>query len=208
MSVVITPDSATWTKVQADLFGFSSQANKALSRALNKTAAWANTRTIRAITDHINIKRSDITGNVHRYGGVTLRKSTETTLTAQVSVTGRRIPLAAFGGKPIAPPTPNGVSYGILRGGGRKVISFGFVVRFASGHTGFFKRQGKGRLPIIELYGPSIPEVALTSPDLTNALKVDLGPRLDLQLGREVNFILTGNSAGGAGSDAVPEDVE
>jgi hypothetical protein len=42
---------------------------------------------------------------------------------------------------------------------GRQRLDTAFIARMRSGHTGVFRRTGDTRLPIVELFGPSITRV-------------------------------------------------
>lgn len=88
---------------------------------------------------------------------------------ANLVVQGRRIPLVAFSAKGPEPSRGRGrgVSYRLPGSAGR--VSNAFIATMESKHRGVFKRaaNAKGRgpkpnrsqLPIIELYGPSLPHV-------------------------------------------------
>ncbi len=187
---------------------------QAQARALTRTAEWARTRTVEAVVANLALKKSDLNGQ-HRFGGVTATKATVNHLAASVKITGGRIPLYRFSPWPKSAPTPAGIRYQIDAGGGAKrIMHNAFVAKMKSGHVGFFRRL-KGTLrynareaggrklgklkdsgQIAELWGPSIPHVAEAQPAFKKMLQIDLGERLEMQLGREVNFILTGTSKG------------
>jgi hypothetical protein len=193
----------------------------AQGRALTRTADWARVRTVRAIAGHIALAQSDLNGS-HRFGGVTATKANPDKLHAEVNITGARIPLFRFAGRPTEPVTPKGragvggVSYQIDAQGGRKRITENaFMLRAPSGHRGFFRRIGGGRRikmtakggkragksiwsekGLAELFGPSIPHVAEESPEFRKLLEVDCGARLELEMERQVTYIITGSSAG------------
>lgn len=204
----------------AELAAFPALLRQATVRTLNRTAEWARTRTLDAIVGNLALKRSDLDGR-HRFGGVTLgARANRNRLVAGVSITGARIPLYRFGGSPTQPPNgvrQTGISYKLDAGGGRTTVTKNaFVARMPSGHVGFFQRvpgadyrvrviaksglrAGKTievQRGIHELRGPSIPHVADNQPEFKKLLEVDAGERLELQMHREVNFILTGTSKG------------
>ncbi len=104
-----------------------------------------------------------------------------------------------------------GVRYKILKSGATKTIPSAFIAAGkkgqgklgvsqraiararrqqydTSGHIGVFVRRGRARLPIDQLFGPSIPHVATESQTLKRALEIDvtkaLSDRLDHQIGR------------------------
>ena len=167
----------------------------ARARAVRRTGEQTKTVVVGAVTSETTLKRRDVDGDrpdAHRYGGVKLAVGDEV---ARVSVTGRRIPLYRWGAKPHAPPTRHGVSYQISRGTGRKRISSNaFILITKSGHVGVFRREGKKRLPVQELYGPSIPQVTLSSVALRDKLDVDVPTMLESNMDRQVRFLLTGGT--------------
>lgn len=75
----------------------------------------------------------------------------------QLEVSGKRIPLIAFGARGPEPSRGrgNGVSYKLPTGRGREEHAF-IATMPRGGHRGVFVRRGGGRLPIKELYGPSL----------------------------------------------------
>ena len=127
------------------LSSFPSLQKTAMARALTRTAAWAKTRTLDAITGEggLAIKRSDLDGK-HSFGGVTATKATSERLEGRVNVSGHRIPLFRFSGRPTSSPTMHGVSYTIGEGTGRKTIEHNaFFARMKTGHVGFFRRLSR-----------------------------------------------------------------
>lgn len=143
-------------------------------------------------------------------------RATRQNLTAQITIQSGRIPLIYFnprfsrltkkarvytgqGWKTLKHGT--GVSWTMgklggrsermaFKGSGRRGTAESADVA-ASGHVGVFKRKpGVPRLPIQQLYGPSVGDVARKDADLRKALDVDLTAalekRLDYELGRIV----------------------
>jgi hypothetical protein len=154
--------------------------------AIKRTGEQVKTRTLQAITGTVNVKRKDIDANkatAHRFGGVRLNVWG---LNAEVSVTGRRIPVYRFGAKQIK----KGVSYKIEKGGGKKRIESGFIATMESGHTGAFARVGKARFPIDEKFGPSIPHVADESPEYQKLAEFDAGELLEKNTAQQVERYL------------------
>lgn len=77
----------------------------------------------------------------------------------QLEVTGNRIPLIEFRASGPEPSRGRGrgVSYRLTGGRGRAERAF--IATMRSGHRGVFQRRGLGRLPIVELHGPSLVKV-------------------------------------------------
>ncbi len=65
------------------------------------------------------------------------------------------------------------VSYKILRSGSRKKITDAFLVEMKSGYEGIFRREGKGRYPLYELHGPSVPQVAEKNAAVQRVLRTE-----------------------------------
>lgn len=97
----------------------------------------------------------------------------------RVRASGAPMPVAAFPFR----PTKRGVSV-LINVGGRTVIPHAFSATLKSGHVGVFKREGKTRLPIRELYttrvsevfGDAIPAVAKRGEDVFRATFTRLLP--------------------------------
>lgn len=83
-----------------------------------------------------------------------------------------------------------GVSGQIFSQGRRQVFPGSFVQEMASGHVGIFRRTSKDRLPIRELFGPSVPDV-LRQPDVLSAVEAKAQERLNARLDHEVQYLLS-----------------
>lgn len=123
-------------------------ARQAISRGLNKTAA--NVRV--AASTEIR-KRRVLSAKIVR-DAIAIRKASHQRLVASLVVTGRPIPLRDYKAR----QTKKGVTTQVSPGK-RKLISHrgnrAFIVQKLSGHV--FAREGKARLPIKKLFGPSLP---------------------------------------------------
>lgn len=96
-----------------------------------------------------------------------------------------RPPLRDFGAK----QNKSGVSYRISKTSGRKTIKSAFQVQKWGGRV--FIREGKERLPIRQLYGPS-PWGVFVNPrrNLTETQKKLLEAELGKQIDRRIRFLL------------------
>jgi hypothetical protein len=84
-----------------------------------------------------------------------------------------------------------GVSWRTEKGGAATTVKDAFVSRMKSGHVGVFKRVKPGEsLPIAELFGPSIPQVAINDPKLQESLKVDTGPMMAQNIKSQIDRFL------------------
>jgi len=133
-------------KIQPINGGFAGLARRvpnAASAALNRVAASARASAAKTIASDIGIKQSVVRDSV------VIHKATSTTVEAQIVATGKRIPIIDMGAR----QTARGVTY--KSGAGRKTVPGAFIARVGQ-HTGVFKRFGRRRLPIGELFGPSL----------------------------------------------------
>ncbi|KAJ3472392.1 hypothetical protein NLI96_g13358 [Meripilus lineatus] len=86
-----------------------------------------------------------------------IKRATANTLLVTLQATGAPIAVINYSAR----QTGSGVSVNVKTG--RKILKHAFIASMKNGHKGVFVRSGgKGskRLPIKELYGPSIPTAA------------------------------------------------
>jgi hypothetical protein len=123
-------------------------ARRAIVRGLNKTTTNVRTSASSAIR-----RRRALPAKVVR-DAMGIRKANAQRLVATIVVTGKPIPLRDYKAR----PTRKGVTAQVSPGK-RKLVSHrgnaAFIVQKLSGHV--FARQGKARLPIKKLFGPSLP---------------------------------------------------
>ncbi len=165
--------------LQRRLDALGADAPRAVVRALNRTAASVQTQAVRALATEVGLKQTEVRK------AMAVRQATRDRPTAAVIVTGKRIPLLAFGAR----ATRKGITYRIGTGG-RKLVPSGFLATMRSGHRGAFKRKGKRRLPIAELFGPSLPHVAVKA-KIMGALRSHAATLLGKNLEHETGFLLS-----------------
>lgn len=158
-------------------------AEKALVRSLNRTAAGAATAAVRAVSENLRSTQK----NVRR--AITAKDARPDRLESQVVARSKRIPIFDLRPSPSTPEAKrpkSGVSY--LARVGRKRIPGAFIARMKSGHVGVFKRaKDAKRLPIAELFGPSIPLV-FTRRDVQAAIKKVVSERLPREIKQNFAF--------------------
>lgn len=209
-------DPAQLAELQRVLAGTPKAIPTVIMRALNRGMDAAFGRVKTAITSELNLRPSDIAGGSGTKGRVSKRPAKATHLQALVQVSGKRIALVYFGARTlfgrfkrgeamslrrIARKTgrkPAGVTYQIGRSEGRKYIEQAFI---AGGKVGgdaeaatttdrVFRRVGASRLPIMELFGPSIPHVATRHRSLKSALEVDVSAVIAKRLQSQIELAL------------------
>jgi hypothetical protein len=131
----------------------SSQMNRAVAIALNRTADGVQTEAIRMIRDTHRILRREVAR------AFTIRRAYAGRLEAMVFASGRPLNVIGFEARPSQPGGKRpklGVSVNIK--GTRKVIPGSFVVRIPNnGYLGVFMRKGRSRFPIRAVTTVSVP---------------------------------------------------
>lgn len=151
---------------------------QATTTTLNRVAKSVQSLAVKLLAKDIGIKQKDI----RKY--VALRKANWNNLYSSVEASGKRIPI----GKLKARQTKKGVTYR-GQGGGRKKIPGSFIAKMSSGHVGAYKRKGKGRTPLTELHGPSIPHVFIQEA-INKALLQIAQERWNKEFPHQVNYRL------------------
>lgn len=126
----------------------------AIVRALNR--AGVSTRTLMAsrVADDMKLRVGTVRDQL------ILDRASRGKPQVRISVSGKRIPLYAFGAR--GPYPSRGRGRGVtarLPAPGRGRYPHAFIATMRSGHVGVFQRRGRDRLPIDELHGPSLPHV-------------------------------------------------
>ena len=119
------------------------EARRAFSMALNKEGRKSFTQLRRLLALQSSIPRGAVNASTR------FMSATRNTMSTITSGTGRHLPLSFFGAKQFA--------YGVRAKIWGKAQTFrsGFVVKRYGG--GVFKRTGKARFPIEQLWGPAVP---------------------------------------------------
>ncbi|WP_376704698.1 phage tail protein [Mesorhizobium sp. ISC25] len=139
---------------------------KAAARAMRRVTEMARSRIVKRDAERIDIPPS-------RVRAVTTAQFNAGGNTSDVVVRSGWIPLYKLG----ATQTAKGVRVR-LRGSYRSA----FIAEMKSGHAGVFRRQGKARLPIRELFGPNPAHDITNNPEvylqvLTEVIEQNLMPR-------------------------------
>jgi hypothetical protein len=190
----------------------------AISRALNRTLLTTRTAARRAIAEDVGLRQKDIEA------AMKIIRATADRLRAELQVSGGRIPLIRFRTR----ETRAGVTYSLR--GSRSLAPRAFIATMRSGHEGVFRRRRVGgdrtrtgvsihgrqitirelahagpglvpRLPIDELFGPSLPHVfagAKVAPVIQRTAEVEM----QKNLAHEVRFLVSQQGAPRGGEAA------
>lgn len=192
-------DTKQLNDVKAMLSGVGNAAPRVISRSLNKTITGVRTDAVKEIQKEITPKAKIIRDTMK------LNRSTFKNLKASLESKGKSVPLIHYAARPVKA----GVTVQVLKKNPRTLIRHAFIATMKSGHKGVFWREQrhpeaakfqrpmpwfarlpkKYRLPIRELYGPSIPAIFGKDPVINPVIK-NAGNRLDKNLKHELDFEL------------------
>jgi hypothetical protein len=176
--------------ITAGLTRYVGEQQKAVVRALNKTAMQARTAASQEVrAAGYNIKASAIKSSF------TIQKANRGKLYVMLKSTGRPIALINYSAR----QGKNGVTVNVKNG--RKVFRHAFIATMQNGHRGVFERTGKTHkkvvkngktirsgLPIKELFGPSIPQ-SLANDAVEKAIMAKIRQKFPQILKHELAFL-------------------
>lgn len=159
---------------------------KAFSAALNRVGQGVKTEASRKVRETYDIRARDI----EKYGNIRITQASYAKLELLLTSKGSSVPLIRFKTSPSKQPSraPKVLKASVKRNG-KKPIPGAFVRSMDSSHLGVFKRSGKRRLPIQELYGPAVP-VMMSEPGIAEHLQEEANARMQKRLDHEVGRVL------------------
>lgn len=149
----------------------------AVARALTTTAKQARLVAVRTLVKRGGFDRAIVSD------GLRVSAARAEGLTAIVRISGRPMPLSRF------KPRQGKAGVSAAAWGERRTYAGSFLARMPSGHAGVFARTSKRRLPIKELWGPSIPSVFLQG-GVEDAVLEHVRARVPINVAREVGRVL------------------
>lgn len=156
---------------------------KAYYRAMNRATQRVRTESGREVKKIYRIRAGDVKNTV------SIKRGSARSMVAEVRWKGSNIPLIKFRTSPSkVPRKPPRMLKAAVKRTGLKPIKGAFIARVGKGeHIGVFKRVGRRRLPIEELYGPAVPimvgeENVLSS--LGDIAQTEVKKRLDHEIKR------------------------
>ncbi|TCK39661.1 minor tail protein Z (GPZ) [Paraburkholderia sp. BL8N3] len=176
--------------ITASLTRYVGEQQKAVVRALNKTAMQARTAASLEVKGAgYNIKASAIKNSF------TIQRASRGNLVVVLKATGRPIALINYGAR----QTKGGVSVQVKSA--RTMLRHSFIATMQNGHRGVFERTGKKHkvvqrngktvrtgLPIKELFGPSIPQ-SLSNEAVNKAIMTKIRAKFPQILKHELEFV-------------------
>ena len=157
-------------------------AETALSRAINRTIQSARTEIVKVVRERYTLKSSEIRNSF------TIVKANKDTLTGEIRSKGSRLNAARFSHKPGGDTTGNKrqpVTVAFTKGK-RFKVDRGFVYQ-----GNIYKRQGKARLPISPMLGPSIPHL-IGNQENIEKIESNMTETFNKRLNHELEVVLKG----------------
>ena len=183
MSVRVNVDDAKLKEVQERLGEFAKKAPNAIANALNRTMTNVASNVTKGVREQYHIKAGEVKNNLKK------TKATRSTLAAEVRARGPAIPLDRFKVSPktVQPNRKKQLKVAVKKDGTKQIM--GAFIANLSG-VKVFKREGKGRLPIARLFGPSVAQMAGNEKIVNNANEKAV-VTFETRLNHEVNRILS-----------------
>lgn len=163
------------------------KAPSVLSRVINRVITNIKKNISVAVKKRYLVKTEDIKKTLYS------SKATSSRLAAFIKSTGTRIPLYKFKVSPAQPrpkTPPKSFKARVLKSSGLKPLP-GFVAKMKSGHLGIFERQDGARLPIRELYGPSVPQM-VGNDEVWQQIEKEANDTVQKRMEHELNRLLEG----------------
>ncbi len=159
---------------------------RAMASAINRAAQSGRTEAVKKVRERYIVKASTVREPLK------IERASSSSPIATLRAAGSVIPLSKFKIRP-SKPTPGKltpVSATVIKGKGG-TISKAFVARMPAGHVGVYRRKGRPRLPIMELYGPSAPQM-IGNEEVMRALEEKAQQTLDERMEHEITRLLEG----------------
>jgi hypothetical protein len=179
--VALTLDAKQVAKMQKTVGKIKDGVPRVLAAAINRALDKGKATVKREIRKVYLIKAKDIP--------IAVERANFTTKKGHIILRQGMLPLSMF---PFTPKNPTRgkrrreLHARVKRGGGG-VIRSGFVAAFETSHTGPYKRRGKARLPIAQLWTIGAPIMASqpnVGPEVNKQMGDTLGKRIDHEIKR------------------------
>jgi hypothetical protein len=145
-------------RIRLILAGVPGGFQKALAGTINRTLDAARTETDRGARKIYDVSRADM------YAGsaikITRASGSDPDPSGSIEYSGVKIPLMRHRAEPPRPGTGETVRARQTRAGTMARFEHAFIATMGSGHTGIFERATRKRLPIEEIQGSSLAQMA------------------------------------------------
>jgi len=180
-------DSAV-KKAETLLGGIKDALPKVQARVINRSMQTARAEAVRAVRAEYAVSADAVRKTIE------IKNASFSNPTGTILSTGSPIDLAKFDVSSTRPnpKAKSPVTVRVKLGGGRKPIKNAFLARLSNGHVGIFIRADKGRFPIKQLYGPSVPQM-LGSENVSKRIEEKAMETMENRLEHEIDRILEGH---------------
>jgi len=179
-AIEVVFDKRQLAQIERAVKGIPRGMPRVVSRAINKTATTARSHLVKRIAGILPIKQKDIRK------GMPIYKATLNRWQATIRIIGKAIPLIQFKAR----QTRKGVTYKKAGADTRALIRSAFIAVMPTGRKGVFLRLGRPRLPIRELYGPSLPSIFENTPGLETETERDIGDLLQHYTQQQIKYLV------------------
>lgn len=168
------------------LAGFPGGIEKATESALARAGKSGQTMAAKEVGKRYHLKTADFkkytksNQRVNRSGN---------DISVSLSFRGYHVPLIRF---KTAVTSTGLIRSQVMKNGNSEVLKHVFQRELSSGHVGLFERKGKEKLPIVQKYGPSVPQMMGANPELANEVGTNVEKVFSERLEHEVTAILNG----------------
>jgi hypothetical protein len=172
-------------KAKNMLVGFEKEIPQVVARAINRSIENARSNVVREVRDRYNVRAKDIRTSIK------ISRANKNYPTAVLSSTGGPLPTMAF---QVRPGTVNGkrrtpITVSVKKGQSEK-LDRAFIA-MVGGKTGVYERIGQTRLPIRQMYGPSVPQM-IGNDEIVKEIADKARAMLDDRLDHEIKRVLDG----------------
>ncbi|MGG3448634.1 phage tail protein [Domibacillus aminovorans] len=187
MRPTIQIDRRMLEDVQNRLGHFQNKAPQVISSALNRALTNVTSNISKETRQKYNIKAADIKSTLEK------TRASKTSLNAIVRSRGSLIPLDRFKVSPrkVTPKRKASIKIGVKKNG-MKTLSGAFVADING--LKVFRREGRKRLPIDRLFGPSVPQM-LKSEEIRERINREGQDTFYRRLDHEIDRLLNGGAA-------------
>lgn len=160
---------------------------KAVSRAINRAIDSVKTEAARKVRETYYIKNKDIMDTVK------VKKSSPSDLMAEFVSRGSAMPVIKFQVNPKKPQPKRKkqIIVRVKRGEGGTIMG-AFVAKMRNGRIGVYNRVGRARFPIVERYGPAVPQM-LGEDGVREYIESKAQETLEKRLDHEIDRLLGDN---------------
>lgn len=184
-SITIDVVERGFDRAQKILAGVPDGASKAVHSALERAGQSGRSVATKSLTKEYAISRTQLLANVRNIDRVTVQGDS---IQVVFGYAGYVIPLVRFD---TTVSSDGYVSARVKTSGAKETLAHAFQAKVGS-HTGIFERQTRKRLPIKELFGPSVPQMLSENKSIMDEIEEKIVETYEKRIDHEISRILNG----------------